>query len=46
MRAIYQMFFGWMPAMLQVVILGLLAFVVILVIFKIIKIILDSLPFL
>lgn len=46
MQAIYQMFFGWMPALMQVIVLGLLAFVVVLLIFKIVKIILDSLPFL
>jgi len=45
MVQIYQMFFGWMPAIIQAAILGLFAYLIILLVLKIVKIILDSLPF-
>ena len=45
MVAIYQMFFGWMPAVLQVPLLGLLAFLIIRLVLQIVKIVLDALPF-
>lgn len=46
MIAIYRMFFGWMPAILQVPLLGLIAFLVIKLVLTIIKIVLDAIPFL
>lgn len=46
MASIYQMFFGWLPAIIQVLILGLLAFLVIKLVLAIIKIVLDAIPFL
>lgn len=46
MRAIYQAIFGWLPAIIQVAFLGLLAFLVIRLVLKIIKIVLDAIPFL
>lgn len=46
MTAIYQLFFGWMPAVLQAALLGLLAFLVIKLVLTIVKIVLDAIPFL
>lgn len=46
MTAIYHMFFGWMPAPIQILILGLIAFLVIKLVLTIIKIVLDAIPFL
>lgn len=46
MVQIYQMFFGWMPSIIQVLILGLLAFLIIKLVLTIIKIVLDAVPFL
>lgn len=46
MVAIYQMFFGWMPAIMQVPLLGLIAFLVIKLVLTIVKIVLDAIPFL
>lgn len=46
MTAIYQMFFGWMPAIIQALILGLLAFLIIKLVLTIIKVVLDAIPFL
>lgn len=45
MTAIYQTLFGWLPAIVQVAILGVIAFLVIRLVLKIIQIILDALPF-
>lgn len=45
MTAIYQMFFGWMPAMIQYVILGLLALLVVFVVVRIVIWVWDALPF-
>ena len=45
MVAIYQAFFGWLPAVLQVLILGLLAFLIIKLVLTVIKIVLDAIPF-
>lgn len=45
MTAIYETLFGWMPTLIQVAILGLLAFLVIRLVLFIVKIILDALPF-
>ena len=46
MTAIYQTLFGWLPAFIQVVILGLIAFLVIKIVLTIVRIILDAIPFL
>ena len=46
MTAIYQTLFGWMPAFLQVALLGLIAFLVIKIVLTIIRIVLDAIPFL
>lgn len=46
MAAIYQALFGWLPSYIQVAILGLIAFLVIRLVLKIVKIVLDAIPFL
>lgn len=47
MGAIYQVLFGWIPnAGMQVIILGLFSIVIIFIVFRIIKIVLDAIPFL
>lgn len=46
MSAIYQALFGWLPAVLQAAILGIIAFLVIRLVLKIIQIVLDAIPFL
>lgn len=46
MSAIYQAMFGWMPAIIQAAILGLIAFLVIRLVLTIIKVVLDAIPFL
>ena len=46
MTAIYQTLFGWMPAILQALLLGLIAFLVIKLVLTIIRIVLDAIPFL
>lgn len=46
MSAIYQALFGWLPAVLQAAILGLIAFLVIRLVLKIVQIVLDAIPFL
>lgn len=45
MASIYLAFFGWMPAILQIPLLGLIAFLIIKLVLTIIKIILDAIPF-
>ena len=45
MAAIYQMFFGWLPAPIQIIVLGFFAYLIILIILKIVNIVLDALPF-
>lgn len=45
MRAIYEALFGWMPVLVQAVMLGLIAFLVIRLVLKIIQIVLDAIPF-
>lgn len=42
---IYAIVLGWLPVWFQVVVLGLIAFLVILLVMRIIKIVLDALPF-
>lgn len=46
MSAIYQSLFGWLPAIIQAAILGLIAFLVIRLVLKIVQIVLDAIPFL
>lgn len=46
MVAIYQMFFGWMPAIIQAAVLGVFAFLIIKLVLTIVKIVLDAIPFL
>ena len=46
MAAIYQSLFGWLPAIAQAAILGLIAFLLIRLVLKIVKIVLDAIPFL
>lgn len=46
MTQIYQLFLGWMPTAIQVIVLGLFALLIILLVLRIVKIVLDSLPFL
>lgn len=44
--AIYQLMFSWLPAWVQVVLLGFFAFILILLIVKLVGFILDAIPFL
>lgn len=46
MGALWSVAFGFLPVSLQVIILGLVAVVVLILIFRIIAMILDSIPFL
>lgn len=46
MTAIYQALFGWLPAIVQVAILGIIAFLVVKLVLTIIRIVLDAIPFL
>lgn len=46
MSAIYQALFGWLPAVIQAAILGIIAFLVIRLVLKIVQIVLDAIPFL
>lgn len=46
MSAIYQLLFGWLPARIAAVFLGLFAIIIIFLVLRIVKIVLDSLPFL
>lgn len=45
MRAIYEALVGWLPLVVQYVILGLIAFLVIRLVLKIVQIVLDAIPF-
>ena len=45
LSTVYQFLLGWMPAQIAQVLLGLIALTVVLMVFHIIKVILDSLPF-
>lgn len=46
MAAIFQVLFGWIPnAGMQVIIIGLFSIVAIFIVFRIIKIVLDAIPF-
>lgn len=46
MSDIYQMLIAWLPAPLVVLILGLFALLIVLLVMRIVKIVLDTLPFL
>lgn len=46
MSQIYQYLLSWVPSGLAIAILGLFALLVILLVLRIVKIVLDSLPFL
>lgn len=46
MSAIYQALLGWLPPIVQVAILGVLALLVIKIVLTIIRIVLDAIPFL
>lgn len=46
MEAIYQTLFGFYPYIMQAVLFGLFALVVIFLVMRIIKIVLDAIPFL
>lgn len=46
MVVIWQMLFGFFPAWFQAFILGVLAVIVIIIVFKIVAFILDAIPFL
>lgn len=46
MAAFWSIAFSWLPAWVQVVILGLVAVIVILIILKIVGLVLNAIPFL
>lgn len=46
MSEIYQFLMSWLPAPLAILILGLFALLIILLVMRIVKIVLDTLPFL
>lgn len=46
MSAVWSLFFGWLPPVIQVVFLALIAIVLIIIVFRIIALILDAIPFL
>lgn len=47
MSAIYNVLFGWLPnAGMRIIFLGLFSIVIVFIVFRIIKIILDAIPFL
>lgn len=47
MAVIYNVLFGWLPnAGMRLIFLGLFSIVIIFIVFRIIKIILDAIPFL
>lgn len=47
MAIIYNVLFGWLPnAGMRLIFLGLFSIVIIFIVFRIIKIILDAIPFL
>lgn len=45
MVKIWQMLFGFFPAWFQVFVLAVLAFIVVIIVFKIVAFILDCIPF-
>lgn len=45
MSAVWSMFFQWMPPILYYAMLGMLALIVIIIVFKIVAFVLDVLPF-
>lgn len=46
MKAIWGLLFAWLPAWVQVAILALFAIALVIVIFRIVALVLDSIPFL
>lgn len=46
MSVLWQMLFGFFPAWFQAFLLGVLAVIVIIIVFKIVAFILDAIPFL
>lgn len=46
MSALWTVFFSWLPAWMQVVILGLISLVIIFVVIKVVGLVLDAIPFL
>ena len=46
MVVLWQMLFGFLPAWFQAFLLGVLAVIVIIIVFKIVAFILDAIPFL
>lgn len=46
MTVVWQMLFGFFPAWFQAFILGVLAVIVVIIVFKIVAFILDAIPFL
>lgn len=46
MSVIYQLLFGWLPAPIASAFLGLFVVAIIFIVLRIVKIVLDSLPFL
>ena len=45
MASVWSMFFQWMPPSLYYAMLGMLAFIGIIIVFKIVAFVLDALPF-
>lgn len=43
---VYQLLFSWLPVWFQVVVLGLIAFLMILLVVKVVAFVLDAIPFL
>lgn len=46
MSALWSVFFSWLPAWFQVVVLGFFALIVILLVLKIVGLVLNAIPFL
>lgn len=46
MAALWSFVFEWLPGPVQALILGLLAFLILKIIFKVIAMVLDAIPFL
>lgn len=46
MIGLYRLLIGWMPTALALITLGLIALTVAFIVFRIMKIVLDALPFL
>lgn len=46
MSTVYQLLLSWLPSQLVIPLLGLFGLIIILTIFRLVKIVLDALPFL